>query len=249
MLKHKTTHQVAVERFMEKAGQAVPARPTVLDEETREFRAKLIWEEAVRELLGLGLGVSVKVKGKDITSKDFEVEIVADKDFDMVEMVDGCADAAVVITGTASQAGVNMSPVQMHVDARNMEKFGPGSYESDGSDGNPAGKWIKPPNFVPANIAARLLEQGWAGDAAPAPVATPSASSGDLTVEGLTAGQPAAGEPAGQPDPELLAEQAGEAPDNPPPAKKAKAPRDGKESDASAASVAAGLDLGVGAGD
>lgn len=156
------SHYERVKKFMLLAGQNIPEKPTDLDPETRVFRAKLIYEECVRELIGDGLGVTIVMdicEHADLTSKDTKLIFRADKPFNMIETMDGCADGPVVITGTAIAAGFNPEPVQELVDENNLAKFGPGGYRSDGTDGNAKGKWIKPPGHKPPDLKSELERQ------------------------------------------------------------------------------------------
>lgn len=157
-------HYERVTKFMALASQSMPGRPTDLDPETREFRAKLIYEECVRELIGEGLGVTIAPNSAptmDITDKNLSMNFEADKPFDMVHLADGCADGLVVITGSGIAAGLDLDPIQKIVDENNLEKFGPGGYRSDGSDGNTPGKWIKPKDHRPPDITGELARQGY----------------------------------------------------------------------------------------
>ena len=64
-----TMHQFKVLRFMELAGQKPPNYIRDLTPEERVMRAKLIFEEVVREMIGTGLGVTITpASGRDIAS-------------------------------------------------------------------------------------------------------------------------------------------------------------------------------------
>jgi predicted HAD superfamily Cof-like phosphohydrolase len=150
----KTVHQHLVEAFMKKAGQELPAAPTMPSDEIRELRATLILEEAMETIEALGFGIAtVPVPGvptEDVTGR---LKVWCNGQPDMVEIVDGCCDLAVVATGTLSACGVaNMEP-QMLVDDSNLRKFGPGGYKAEN------GKWIKPPNWTPPDLAGALIRQ------------------------------------------------------------------------------------------
>jgi hypothetical protein len=56
-MREKSAHQQRVEKFMALANQEVPSRPTMPDEKTRRFRAKIILEEALETIKGLGFSV------------------------------------------------------------------------------------------------------------------------------------------------------------------------------------------------
>lgn len=146
-MREKSIHQQRVERFMVLANQEIPTTPTIPDEKTRRFRAKIILEEALETVKGLGFQVHQN-------SVDGKIEVGAQiYEPDMVEIIDGCADVIVVTTGTLSACGVADHSIQAEVDAANLRKFGPGSYKRED------GKWMKPPDFRPPDIARILKEQ------------------------------------------------------------------------------------------
>lgn len=148
MNREKSPHQQRVEQFMALANQEVPGKPTIPDEKTRRFRAKIILEEALETIEGLGFDVVMK-------PFDLELEIGPQvREPDLVKIVDGCADVIVVTTGTLSACGVADMPVQVEVDESNLRKFGPGSYKRED------GKWMKPPDFRAPDIEAVLAAQG-----------------------------------------------------------------------------------------
>lgn len=129
------------------ANQEVPEKPTMPDEATRRFRAKIILEEALETIAGLGF---------DVVMKPFDLELEVGpqvREPNMEEIVDGCADIIVVTTGTLSACGVADVAVQNEVDQANLRKFGPGSYKRED------GKWMKPPDFRPPDIEAVLAAQ------------------------------------------------------------------------------------------
>lgn len=153
----KSFHQLRIEHFMRLAGQAVPDQPTELDEATRILRAKLILEEAF-ETIREGLGIDIIIMGGDdegdtFDPLDFDLILKCTKPMNMVEFADGCADLSVVTIGSLSAAGITDGPLLEIVDQSNLSKFGPGSYRRDD------GKWMKPPNFKPPDIAGILEQQ------------------------------------------------------------------------------------------
>lgn len=145
----KTVHQQRIEKFMGLAGQAVPAAPVMPSFEVRRLRANLILEEALETIAGLGFEVNQVGPDGDFEIKEFQHP-------DIVEVVDGCADISVVTVGTLSAFGVSDAPVLDVVDHANLRKFSPGSYRREFD-----GKWMKPPDFKPADIMSVLLEQGY----------------------------------------------------------------------------------------
>lgn len=163
----KSKHQQRVELFMLLAGQDVPAKPCLLTPEVRVLRAKLIFSEAVQELIALGLRVSIHAGNQDqstvsLFDSDTKFTFTAmEGDMDIIEFVDGCHDTAVVTTGSLSAAGIADEPGQKATDENNLAKFGPGGYRSDGTDGNPKGKWIKPAGHKPPDFVKVLKRQGY----------------------------------------------------------------------------------------
>lgn len=145
MSRDKTLHQQRVERFMEKAGQAVGKTPMLPDSATLELRAKLVLEEAIETINALGFAVKVITPGVYTLEKMFEP--------DLVEIVDGCADLSVIATGTLSACGVADADVLNEVDNNNLSKFGPGGYRRED------GKWMKPPDYKKPDIEAILRDQ------------------------------------------------------------------------------------------
>ena len=149
-------HQFRVNSFMKLAGQEVPSIPQTPSEKVRELRARLILEEALETIAGLG--VSILYYGVEVSwDKKGHFQFIADKTFDMVESVDGCADLSVVTIGTFSALGCLDNPFLKAVDLNNLKKFGPGSYR------DASGKWIKPPDHRPPPIREILKELGWTG--------------------------------------------------------------------------------------
>jgi predicted HAD superfamily Cof-like phosphohydrolase len=143
----KSSHQLRVEIFMARAGQAVPLTPVMPDEDTRRFRAKIILEETMETIKALGCSVVINQKTMLPEIGEFRYKP------DLIEIVDGCADIRVVTTGTLSACGVADHEIQLEVDLNNLGKFGPGSYKRED------GKWMKPPTWTPPNIERILQEQ------------------------------------------------------------------------------------------
>lgn len=141
----KTVHQQKIEQFMRLAKQDVPLSPEIPSDEVIKLRASLILEETLETLKALG--VSVYFDGIDITTqkvKDFE--IAKEKETNIVEVADGCADISVVTIGTLSAFGIPDQGLLDMVDDNNLEKFGEGHRIRED------GKLIKPPNHRPPDI-------------------------------------------------------------------------------------------------
>lgn len=148
----KTPHYQRIEKFMKLAGQEVPEnnQPTELDEATRLLRARLIMEEAMETVAALGV----------MLDTDFDSDLIFEKlqfsisgEFNLVEVVDGCADISVVTIGTLVACGIPDKVLLQLVDENNLAKFGPGGYRDEN------GKWVKPPGHKPPDI--KQLIEDW----------------------------------------------------------------------------------------
>jgi predicted HAD superfamily Cof-like phosphohydrolase len=84
------------------------------------------------------------------------LELINDFALNTAEVIDGCCDLKVVTTGTLSAFGLPDELFQEEVDTNNLAKFGPGGRRRED------GKWVKPPNHKPPDIAGLLkrLEDG-----------------------------------------------------------------------------------------
>lgn len=155
----KSLHQREVEEFMQKGGQTVPQVPTMPDEATRWLRAKLILEEALETVAALGFdldrrGQRTLVHTSAQSHGDFTLSF-SDVPPNMIEIVDGCCDVAVVTTGTLSACGIPDVPFQHEVNQSNLSKFKPGWWKRDD------GKIMKSPEWCPPQIARILESFGW----------------------------------------------------------------------------------------
>ncbi len=74
------------------------------------------------------------------------------RQYDIIGIADGIADAIYVILGTAIEYGINMTPVWDEVQRTNMAKVG-GTVREDG-------KILKPEGWTPPDIAKILTAQG-----------------------------------------------------------------------------------------
>lgn len=144
-----TEHQERVEKFMKLAGQELPDRPTLPNEEVRLLRAKLILEEALETIEALGMSVCVTYKDGltfGPTIEKHNICFIPNKTANLEEIIDGCCDISVVTIGTLSACGVPDQPFLEEVDENNLAKFGPGGYRRED------GKWVKPPDHTPPKI-------------------------------------------------------------------------------------------------
>ena len=151
-MKKTTEHYDRVRELNEKINRKPePDTPTMPDEKTRLLRAKLILEEAMETIDALGVTVYLDSEdGRWIEYEDLFLD--PDAEPDLVEIADGCADISVVTTGTLVACGIPDRNLLELVDNNNLAKFGPGGYLRED------GKWIKPPDHEPPDIAGFLEE-------------------------------------------------------------------------------------------
>lgn len=205
--RRKSPHMQRIEEFMHKAGQEVPEHPTEPSPEVRLLRAKLVFEEAVRELILEGLGVDIYLKQYDESGSfsliplsvlppkiiqdkipggfkpEYEFKIARPPNLDLI--ADGCADTSVVTYGTLLACGIADVELIEEVDRSNLSKFElpkcpehgstmefvektKGNYlcpivncchTANGPYRSPEGKWVKGPQYKPADIAGVLARQ------------------------------------------------------------------------------------------
>lgn len=153
---------------MLRARQEVPLSPSWPSIEVRELRARLILEECLETIAALGVTLSVTCEDsgfkyqKAITFKDIKrtgQEMKGTRE-ELIEIVDGCCDVAVVTTGTLSAFGVGDMLVQGCVNDNNLAKFRPGHRIDEG------GKLIKPPDHKAPKLG-ELIFGDTAYDAGP----------------------------------------------------------------------------------
>ena len=144
-----TPHYDRIREFMRLAGQDTPTAVTVPDGATRLLRAKLILEEALETITALG--VTVTLDGEPVDPDRLRCRTFGPVDLEGV--VDGCADISVVTMGTLIAFGIDDEPVLAEVDQANLRKFGPGSCA------RADGKWMKPPDWTPPDIAGVIARQ------------------------------------------------------------------------------------------
>jgi len=152
----RSKDQKAVEWCMKAAGQKVRDVPQIATAEERVLRAKLILEEAFETVKALGMNAYLNKDYSDLSAKMILLEPTLVPDIEGV--ADGCADIMVVTLGTLSAFGIDADPVLEEVHRANKDKFPDGKaiLRDDG-------KYLKPKNWWPPDIALILKKQGWNG--------------------------------------------------------------------------------------
>lgn len=120
-----TPHYDSVHTFMHKAGQAVPDAPCIPDKKTIILRAKLMLEEVLETVHAMG--VTVLLNGGDTLCDAAGVtDLLFDchDECDLIEVLDGCCDVAVVTTGTLIAFGIKDYYPQKAINDSNLAKFG-----------------------------------------------------------------------------------------------------------------------------
>ena len=182
LAKMRSVHQQRVDAFMRGARQHVSmGGPSIPRPAVRELRARLMLEEVLETINAMGVEVCFRcVASRDMTKGDeFSTQInfpsvehedkhtVMEHDFlaqeipamgsrgetYMREVADGCADVAVVTTGTLTAHGIADCLLQEEVDNNNLLKFAEGYRIDEG------GKLIKPPNHPLPDIQGILDAQ------------------------------------------------------------------------------------------
>lgn len=152
----RTEHQQRVAEFMLRAGQNFPDRPEVPPGAVRLLRARLIFEEALETIAALGISVHLRsATHYGLAFEDFSLQDrhIGDA-INLEDIADGCADISVVTTGTLLACGIADRPLLEEVDRSNLAKF-----TGDGHRHPETGKWIKPSDWAPPNIAGVLGAQ------------------------------------------------------------------------------------------
>lgn len=159
-----TEHYSLVKRFMAWAKQLdyLPMGfiPVIPPAKWRLLRAKLILEEALETINGLGVQVTVSSSiclvppslNQPETRRlaEFNFSDAGEQYVDLTEVVDGCCDTHVVVTGTLVACNVPNGVFQDEVDRSNLAKFSSGHYIRED------GKLMKPPGWTPPAISAIL---------------------------------------------------------------------------------------------
>jgi predicted HAD superfamily Cof-like phosphohydrolase len=164
----ETEHYARVKYFMQQADQDCPNLPTKPIPAVAVLRARIILEEALETINGLGVEVRIlddhgdpdergpQINDGNCWAEEFDFTVVREPD--LVEIADGCADISVVTIGTLIACGIRDAPLLEMVDLNNLAKFGPGCTMDDG------GKVVKPPGHKPPDIGKYI---DWLLDGAP----------------------------------------------------------------------------------
>ena len=159
-----TDHAYMVAAFAKLAGQEIPEAPCIPDEKTRILRAKLIMEEALETVRGLGVVFVTNMDSSGVIDidrlKDGRIVAIPDDfhDPDLIEIVDGCLDLRVVTTGTLVACGIpDIRDLQEMVDVNNIVKF---RKDKDGYR-REDGKWVKPSDHPKVKVEEFLSIMGY----------------------------------------------------------------------------------------
>lgn len=142
-----------VRAFHEATGAPIGKIPRTPADARVRLRLRLIAEEFL-ELLGASLGggewleiINLRLQGAIGT---FGIQV------NLPEFIDALADLDYVIEGARLEFGADGGPIADLVHAANMTKAS--------GEVRPDGKRLKPPGFVPPDIAGELRRQGWGLD-------------------------------------------------------------------------------------
>lgn len=144
MIPPTNIHQLDVYNFMKGVGQDTPFRPVIPNAKTRQLRIALLAEELKELADASGVGFTFNIG---------TVAEVTDPAQAMVDVADGIADILYVAHGAAVAYGLDIQPVWDEVQRSNMSKV------LNGHKCEKTGKWIKGPNYSPANLAPVVADQ------------------------------------------------------------------------------------------
>lgn len=170
-----TPQQIRVKEWMQKFGQETPSEITVPSLEIRKLRAKLILEEALETISGVGLKLIIDGASFKDSFEYFDFEEYTLSPPNLKETADGLADLLVVLLGTAVAFGLDLEPIFEEVMRSNdtklwtAEEFGEALKDEDWANKHTwtntgdarerrwlvkdlSGKVIKSPSYSPANI-------------------------------------------------------------------------------------------------
>ena len=127
--------QTQINEFIKAAGKSYPTNgPEIPKEEVIKFRINFILEELQEFASACGYELEAELSVK---------HGIEEQQVRFPQAMDALGDLTYVVKGAYSAFGVDGGPIFQIVHKANMTKFGPGGYL------NAAGKWVKPPTFVP----------------------------------------------------------------------------------------------------
>jgi predicted HAD superfamily Cof-like phosphohydrolase len=128
--------------------QQLPSHYTMPPQETRELRAKLILEEALETIEGLGFSVHVE-DGSHLYHLAMDtLHLRSDESPNLEKIIDGCCDLHYVEVGTLCACGVPDIPHMAQVNCCNNAKFPKGKAIMHATI---PGKFGKPEGWQPPN--------------------------------------------------------------------------------------------------
>jgi predicted HAD superfamily Cof-like phosphohydrolase len=158
-----------------------PGVPTVLSPADRYRRLHYILSEFIETVNAAGFDLFAATGNRPLDKTTLELHIKTGNPLaDTVEVLDGLADIMVVCLGMASEMGYDLMPIFDEVIAASVTKLQPDGFikkneclelkcpnfmkgcenpEHFEIPDEPAGKWIKGPNYCPPQIAVVLGEQ------------------------------------------------------------------------------------------
>lgn len=146
------THQHAVNQFLLAIGKSLPLSPQQPAAADLTTQLYLLLEEFQELLRAAGFRLQLDAAANKIVLES------TGEPFDLVRVVDGCADISVVNTGLLSLCGVEAVPVLAEVDQNNLAKTSP---NGGGRLDKASGKFIKPANHPAPDLRKVLQAQGW----------------------------------------------------------------------------------------
>lgn len=150
-----------VRRFHEKFGHPVRHTPTEPTEEELRFRLSLVTEEYF-ELLSAALNIPESATHVIVDEMKATLRRASIR-FDFEAFYDALLDLAYVIEGTHAVCGTKAEPGLSEVQRANMSKDPVYVAEKDATHArpDPKAKPRKPEGWVPPDIRAVLVAQGW----------------------------------------------------------------------------------------
>jgi len=150
-----TDRKRMVREFFAVAGQKIGERPHVPDEETVRFRARLVIEEVIAEMVPAIFDESRSQpwRLKRLVEDAMWVVENCPVKVNLPELIDATIDTDYVVEGLRIAFGVDSTPVWQEVQRANLSKLG-GPRREDG-------KLLKPEGWQAPDIEGSLRKQGW----------------------------------------------------------------------------------------